>query len=112
MTFFHFKNKKIMKTILLKSILVNRDYPEAGDFIFHDIRNSIIANDKVIIDMSDVLSVPTMFLNTSFGAIIDEFGTEKLKKSIGFKNISKTQVERIQKYLIDYNQVIKNNLHI
>ena len=101
-----------MKTVLLKSILAEKTYPDAGEFIFMDIKDSIIAHDKVIIDMSDVLSVPTMFLNTSIGAIIDEFGTQKLKESIGFKNNSKAEAERIQKYIIDYNQVIKNNLHI
>jgi len=100
-----------MKTILLKNILNEKAYPDAGDFIFKDIKDSIIAHDKVIIDMSDVLSVPTMFLNTSIGAIIDEFGTQKLKESIGFRNISKAEALRIQKYIIDYNQVIYNNLH-
>lgn len=101
-----------MKTVLLKSILAEKAYPDAGEFIFMDIKDSIIAHDKVIIDMSDVLSVPTMFLNMSLGAIIDEFGTQRLKESIGFRNISKSEAERIQKYIIDYNQVIKNNLHI
>jgi len=101
-----------MKTVLLKSILAEKPYPDAGEFIFRDIKDSIIAHDKVIIDMSDVLSVPTMFLNTSLGAIIDEFGTQRLKESIGFRNITKSEAERIQKYIIDYNQVIKNNLHI
>lgn len=62
--------------------------------------------------MIDVLSVPYMFLNTSFGAIIDELWTQKLKDSIGFKNLLKSQVERIQKYLIDYNHIIKNNKNI
>jgi len=100
-----------MKTIDLKSLLAQKSYPEAGNFIFNDIKDSIINQDKIILDMRDVLSVPTMFLNTSFGAIIEEFGTEKLKECIGFKNITKSQVERIQKYLIDFNQVIKNNLN-
>jgi len=98
-----------MKTILLKNILAEEAFPVAGYHIFKEIKESIIAHDKIIIDMIDVLTVPTMFLNTSFGAIIDEFGTLKLKESIGFKNITKSQVERIQKYLIDYNQVIENN---
>jgi len=108
---FHSKKQYNMKTIILKEILAENAYPDAGEYIFKDIKDSIIAHDKVIIDMIDVLSVPTMFLNTSLGAIIDEYGTDKLKESLGFKNITKSQVERIQKYLIDYNQVINNNLH-
>lgn len=99
-----------MKTVLLKGILDERDYPDAGEFVFKDIKDSIIAHEKVIIDMSDVLSVPSMFLNMSLGAIIDEFGTQRLKESIGFRNISKSEALRIQKYIIDYNQVLKNNL--
>ena len=101
-----------MKTILLKNILAVNTFPDAGEHIFKEIKQSIISRDKVIIDMIDVLTVPTMFLNTSFGAIIDEFGSLKLKESIGFKNITKSQVERIQKYIIDYNQVIKNSQNI
>lgn len=98
-----------MKTILLKNILAKEAFPDAGDHIFKEIKESIISRDKLIIDMIDVLTVPTMFLNTSFGAIIDEFGALKLKESIGFKNITKSQVERLQKYILDYNQVIENN---
>jgi hypothetical protein len=101
-----------MKTILLKGILDKKAYPDAGEYIFKDIKDSIITHDKVIIDMIDVLSLPTMFLNTSIGAIIDEFGIQRLKESIGFRNISKSEAERIQKYIIDYNQIIKNNLNI
>lgn len=101
-----------MKIITLKHILAEKAYPDAGNCIFKDIKDTILAHDKLIIDMSDVLSVPTMFLNTSFGAIIDEFGIPKLKESIGFKNITKSQVDRIQKYFIDYNQVINNNQNI
>ena len=101
-----------MKTIILKDILAVRSYPEAGDYIFNDIKDCIINNDKVVFDMSEVMSVPTMFLNTSFGAIIDEFGVQKLKSSISFRNISKTQIDRIQKYINDYYQTfISNNLN-
>ncbi len=99
-----------MKTVLLKNILAVKAYPDAGECIFTDIKDSIITNSKLIIDMSEVVSVPTMFLNMSIGSIIDEFGTQKLKESIGFRNISKSEAERIQKYIIDYNQVINNNL--
>lgn len=101
-----------MKTIDLKGLLAQKSYPEAGNIIFNDIKKSIINQDEIILDMSEVLSVPTMFLNTSFGAIIDEFGSQKLKESIRFRNITKSQVERIQKYIIDYNELIKNNQNI
>lgn len=94
-----------MKTVELKSILEGKNYPDAGDDLFTIIDDSIATSDKVMIDMMDVVSIPTMFMNTSFGAIIDKYSVDLLKKSIGFKNITKLQLERIKKYLSDYEQV-------
>lgn len=36
---------------------------------------------------------------------MSEFGVERLKKSMVFKNISKVQIERIGKYFKDYAEV-------
>lgn len=95
-----------MEIIKLKSILEGKSYPDAGDVLFTIIDNSITNSDKVMIDMIDVVSIPTMFMNTSFGEIIDKYGIDLLKKSIGFKNITKVQLERIKKYLSDYETMV------
>jgi len=94
-----------MEAIELKNLLNDNSYPEAGSILFDIIKKAIVSSDKAIIDMKDVISIPTMFMNTSFGAILDEFSMEELKSTISFKNISKSQIERIQKYLSDYNQL-------
>ena len=94
-----------MKTIELKNLLEDNNYPDAGSVLFYIIKNAIGNSEKIIIDMKDVISIPTMFMNTSFGSILDEFSMEDLKGTISFKNISKSQIERIQKYLSDYNQL-------
>ena len=99
-----------MKTIELKNLLEDKSYPDAGSVLFYIIKNSIAGSEKIIIDMKDVISIPTMFMNTSFGAVLDEFSMEQLKGTISFKNISKSQIERIQKYLSDYNLLKINNV--
>ena len=44
-------------------------------------------------------------MNTSFGKIMSEFGLEKLKSTMVFRNITKVQIERIGKYFTDYSEV-------
>ena len=43
--------------------------------------------------MTGVDSIPTMFMTTSFGCIMQDFGAKKLKKEMIFKNITKVQIE-------------------
>ena len=96
-----------MKVIKLIDILNKSDYPKAGSSVFTMIDDAIISEEVIVLDMVDVISVPTMFMNTSFGATIDKYGVKKLKDTIRFTNITKTQAERIQKYFSDYENILK-----
>lgn len=94
-----------MKQIILNDILIANPYPEAGTKFGMILRNAIENKDTVQIDMSGVEAIPTMFMTTSLGYIIREFGVEELKKVMIFKNITKVQIERIGKYINDYVEV-------
>lgn len=94
-----------MEQVRLANILSEYSYPEAGQVLCGIIRNSIDVGDKVQIDMQGVDSLPTMFMNTSFGRIMDEYGLLKLTGTLIFRNITKVQIERIRKYLTDYSEV-------
>lgn len=78
------------------------DFASAGDAVFSDAKPSIISGDKVVFDMKGLDAVSTVFLNTSFGQLIDTFGIDLVKKSFRFTNILKTQADRIRKYFQDY----------
>lgn len=97
-----------MITIELKNTLENRSYPEAGEVVYNILKDAIDRDEKIIIDMQDIISVPTMFMNTSFGVFIDNYGADKLKKTISFRNILKSQAERIQTYIKEYENMIKH----
>lgn len=76
----------------------DRSYPDAGDALYH----AIVANmdsDKIILDMTDVSTLPSMFLNTSFGRFIEEYGVDLLRRKIAFSRISITQATRIKEYI-------------
>lgn len=95
-----------MKTINLYQLLENHNYVESGAMVF-DLAKDVVSKGEIItIDMTNVESVPTNFLNTSLGALMDIYGVEKVKKSFMFKNILKTQVERIIKYFDDYQKLL------
>lgn len=79
------------------------DYSKAGNAFF-SVVSPLIAQDEIIrFDMKDLDSVSTVFLNASFGQLIDLYGIERVKKSFRFANILRTQIERIKKYFTDYS---------
>lgn len=91
--------------IILSEILKGKTYPEAGTEFFNVLQRAIETNQKLRIDMEGVDSIPTMFMTNSFGRIMNEYGVKKLKETMMFSRISKSQIDRISKYLTDYAEV-------
>ena len=75
--------------------------PEAGTSFYNQLVAVLGENDKVVIDMSEVTSLPTIFLNVSIGRIIDDYGMEALKK-LSFTMITKQQALRLKEYIGKY----------
>ena len=48
--------------------------------------------------MTGVVSLPSMFLNASIGMAARNFGVETIKKNIAFRNVTKTQADRLKEY--------------
>ena len=74
--------------VLLKAILKDNQYPEAGRKLFKIAKEAIDNGGTIILNMSEVESVPTVFMNTSF------------------KSITKAQIQRIRKYFTDYENIV------
>ena len=69
-----------MCTIVLKDIMDSSALlPEAGNLFYSQVVKGMENSDKVIVDMSDVTALPSVFLNVSIGRLIDEWGLDKLK---------------------------------
>ncbi len=81
------------------------DYAKAGDAVFFDSCPLIDTGETIVFDMTGLDGVSTVFLNTSFGHLMDVYGIERVKKSFKFTNILRTQAERIKKYFQDYAEV-------
>ena len=93
-----------MATIFLNDILKqNSDLTIAGTMFYDIIKKEISNGQTVVVDMESVTSLPSIFLNVSFGKIIDEFGLNTIRQHISFIKITKIQAERLQKYLGAYS---------
>lgn len=91
-----------MCTINLKALMINRTYPEAGAALYAEFCLYKDTVDKIIVNLDGVETLPSMFLNTSIGAYIDNFGKESLKEKISFAKITRSQAERLRDYLARY----------
>lgn len=81
------------------------DYAKAGDAVCNDAMSLIDNGETIVFNMTGLDSVSTVFLNTSFGQLIDSYGIEKVKKSFRFTNILRSQADRIKKYFADYAEL-------
>ena len=96
----------VNKNMIIKDYIDRfNDYAKAGDAVFADSCPLIINGESIVFDMVGLDGVSTVFLNTSFGQLIDCFGIERVKRSFRFSNVLKTQAERIRKYFQDYAEI-------
>jgi len=96
-----------MRVIALHNLLESNNYADSGSIVFKYAQEAVLDNEIIVIDMDFVDSVPTVFMNTSFGALMDIHGVEKTKKLFKFRNILKSQVDRITKYFNDYKLLLE-----
>ena len=57
---------KLMCTISLKEMMINRTYPEAGAALYAAFCLYKDSVDKIVVDLDGVETLPSMFLNMSF----------------------------------------------
>ncbi len=88
-----------MCTIKIAELLKHQSYPQAGDTLYLMIVDKINGEDNVVLDMSGVDTLPSMFLNTSIGRYIDDFGFNILREKMTFHNIGAAQAKRIKDYI-------------
>lgn len=88
-----------MIRIAILPIMQGRDYPAAGDALYQIIVNNIDDADKFVLDMRNVPMLPSMFLNTSIGRLIDEKGVSFVKEKFAFTNIKASDATRIRDYV-------------
>lgn len=90
-----------MCTIKISDLLVGRNYPDAGRVLYDLMVENKDKYEKIILDMDGVSSLPSMFLNTSIGKMIEDFGIDSVRM-LSFRKITRLQAERIKEYVNRY----------
>lgn len=88
-----------MVSISVFPIMRENDYPTAGDVVYGLIMKNIDSADIITLDMKGVSLIPSMFLNTSLGRIIQERGLDFVKAKLTFTNIKSSDANRIKAYV-------------
>ena len=89
--------------IQLFQLMQDKSYPDSGNLLFTILDNAIQTNQNIDIDMTNVISLPSMFLNASFGKAFVLYGKDSIKQRTKFYHISKSQAERLNEYFLRYN---------
>ncbi len=90
-----------MCSISIQTILEGKTFPQAGAELY-DLLVQKIDEPKIVLDMTGVAILPSMFLNMSIGKFIDNYGVDVLKAKISFHKISVSQANRIKDYVQKY----------
>lgn len=80
-----------------------KTFPQAGSELY-DILVQKMDEPKIVLDMTGVTILPSMFLNVSIGKFIDNYGLDTLRSKISFHKISVSQAQRIKDYIQKYSQ--------
>ena len=91
-----------MCTINLSEVMNGKNYPDAGDSLYELINKEADRCDRLVLNMEGVDAMPSMFLNTSIGRIIQERGAEFLRQKVLFARITRSQAERLKSYIDRY----------
>lgn len=92
-----------MCSINIHDLLEGKTFPQAGAELY-DILVQKIDEPKIVLDMTGVTILPSMFLNVSIGKFIDNYGVDMLRSKLSFHRISVSQANRIKDYVQKYSQ--------
>ena len=94
-----------MCRILLKDIINSTDLlTDAGDAFYRQLSAAISNKEKIVVDMSAVSAMPSVFLNVSIGRIIEKYGLDTLKEYVRFVMITRQQALRLTEYIAKYEK--------
>ena len=69
----------------------------------YDILVQKMDDPKIVLDMTGVSILPSMFLNMFIGKFIDNYGVDVLRSKVSFHKISVLQAQRIKDYVQKYS---------
>ena len=93
-----------MNTIVLNSIVNNASSNTEGVKLYNILKVYIQNNRVVLLNVDNETPMSSSFLNSSLGALIDDFGIVNLNSNLKLK-ATKSQFNRISNYIKKYSDI-------
>jgi len=88
-----------LRVLLGKAIGENCSSIDDGEKVLNLIRPELIKGFSVELDFEGVKMVLTPFLNTCFGALLEQFGRELTMTHVSMRNLSDEVLQRINNFI-------------
>lgn len=95
--------------LAIKEIVKETYTNTSGYSLYIAIRDYFDSDKPFELSFDGVSSTSSSFLNSSFGALIDEFGLAKFTSLVKIKNVSKGEAEIIKKYISGFKNRNQKN---
>lgn len=105
------KTKRLLKNLIFSTMNINVSdiYSQYGadDRSGQQLYNMICdcSDQTVVLNMSNLTSFSSVFLNVSIGRLITEKGKEYVKNTIKFTQLTKSQAVRLKEYFDRFDDV-------
>lgn len=96
-----------MSTIILKNHVNDTSSNMSGYQLYAILKNFILKNQTIEIDLIDSLAISSSFFNSSFGELIENYGFYNVVKLLKFKNITANQKVLLKSYFDSYKETSK-----
>lgn len=93
-----------MKTLILRDVVKNSSPGSEGITLFNHLKDAYCNNYVILLEVDSDLSLSSSFLNSSIATFLDNYGYDSFKRTMKFKG-SKTQFERLNKYIQEYKDL-------
>jgi hypothetical protein len=88
--------------------IVKETYTNTSGFnLYIAIRDYFDTDRSFELSFDGISSTSSSFLNSSFGALIEEFGVDKFTSLVKIKNVTKGEAEIIKKYVLGFKNTSK-----
>lgn len=85
--------------IIINNIVANTYINAEGYKLYVALLPFFVKNEKVDVSFVDLTPMSSSFLNSSIGALIEEFGLEQFKNTIRPVEITKSHAEVLSRYI-------------
>lgn len=90
--------------IFLRDIVAETFTNASGYSFYLELKKHMVKGERVVVSFKDVSITSSSFLNSSFGAIIDEIGLDEFKRMVSPRDLSVTQAEVLLKYVNSFRR--------